>query len=88
MFLLNIFRSWRPCCRWDYWRWHVSENIFRFNLSSVLWRRRCRLAPCSIEGPGEAFWVHPLPLWQAQVEMMAMAKCSHHAARRGRRLVV
>ena len=22
--------------RWDYWRWHVNENIFRFNLEDVI----------------------------------------------------
>ena len=22
--------------RWDYWRWHVNENIFRFQLEQVI----------------------------------------------------
>jgi hypothetical protein len=27
--------SW-PLLRWDYWRWHVNENIFHFNLQDVI----------------------------------------------------
>ena len=35
VFLLNGRRefSW-PLSRWDYWRWHVNANIFRFSLES------------------------------------------------------
>ena len=33
-------KSW-PAMRWDYWRWHVQENIFRFNLPDVVWLWEC-----------------------------------------------
>ena len=53
-----------PVYRWDYWRWHVNENIFRFNLGVAvfLWetddgRLAAVLHP---DGAGEAFLqVHP-----------------------------
>ena len=65
VFLLNGRRevSW-PLYRWDYWRWHVNENIFRFDLSAAvfLWetddgRLAAVLHP---DAAGEAFLqVHP-----------------------------
>jgi GNAT superfamily N-acetyltransferase len=69
-----------PVYRWDYWRWHVNENIFRFDLSAAvfLWetgdgRLAAVLHP---EGPGEAFLqVHPA--WRStemEAAMMAVAE--------------
>ncbi len=81
VFLLNgrRERSW-PLYRWDYWRWHVNENIFRFSLAAAvfLWettdgRLAAVLHP---EGPGEAFLqVHPACRSAAlEVEMMVTAE--------------
>jgi len=81
VFLLNGRRelSW-PLYRWDYWRWHVNENIFRFNLAAAvfLWettdgRLAAVLHP---DGPGEAFLqVHPAyRSAELEVEMMATAE--------------
>lgn len=66
--------------RWDYWRWHVNENIFRFDLSAAvfLWENTDgRLAAVlHPEGPGEAFLeVHPA--WRStdlEVAMMSVAE--------------
>lgn len=80
-FLLNGRRelSW-PLYRWDYWRWHVNENIFRFSLEAAvfLWetmdgRLAAVLHP---DGPGEAFLqVHPaFRSAELEVEMMAVAE--------------
>jgi len=81
VFLLHDRREvgW-PAYRWDYWRWHVNENIFRFDLSAAvfLWvntdgRLAAVLHP---EGPGEAFLqVHPA--WRStdlEVAMMSVAE--------------
>src|SRR5690349_5674311 len=49
--------------RWDYWRWHVNENIFRFQLEDVitLWDAKGQIvAMVNPDGNGEAFFqVHP-----------------------------
>ncbi len=49
--------------RWDYWRWHVNENIFHFNLQDVvtLWEADGQIvAMVNPDGDGEAFFqVHP-----------------------------
>jgi mycothiol synthase len=49
--------------RWDYWRWHVNENIFHFKLEDVitLWDAKRRIvAMLNPDGDGEAFFqVHP-----------------------------
>lgn len=69
-----------PVYRWDYWRWHVNKNIFRFDLSAAvfLWeavdgRLAAMVHP---DGPGEAFLqVHPA--WRStdlEVAMMAVAE--------------
>lgn len=69
-----------PVYRWDYWRWHVNENIFRFDLSAAvfLWqtgdgRLAAVLHP---DGPGEAFLqVHPA--WRSaelEVALMSVAE--------------
>lgn len=81
VFLLNDRREicW-PLYRWDYWRWHVNENIFRFDLSAAvfLWetddgRLAAVLHP---EGAGEAFLqVHPaFRSAELDVEMISVAE--------------
>jgi GNAT superfamily N-acetyltransferase len=49
--------------RWDYWRWHVNENIFRFRLEDVitLWEAEGRIvAMLNPDTNGEAFFqLHP-----------------------------
>lgn len=50
--------------RWDYWRWHVNENIFKFSLEQVvtLWEENGQIAAIlNPDGPGEVFiQFHPL----------------------------
>jgi len=50
--------------RWDYWRWHVHENIFKFNLEDVitLWAADGQIvAMVNPDGKGEAFFqIHPV----------------------------
>jgi GNAT superfamily N-acetyltransferase len=50
--------------RWDYWRWHVNENIFRLKLDDVitLWQAEERIvAMLNPDHPGEAFFqIHPV----------------------------
>lgn len=49
--------------RWDYWRWHVNENIFDFKLQDVitLWEVDGKItAMLNPDGYGEAFFqIHP-----------------------------
>ena len=49
--------------RWDYWRWHINENIFQFKLDEVitLWEADGRIvAMTNPDGRGEAFFqIHP-----------------------------
>jgi ribosomal protein S18 acetylase RimI-like enzyme len=49
--------------RWDYWRWHVNENIFQLKLEDVvtLWELDGRIiAVLNPDSPGEAFFqIHP-----------------------------
>jgi GNAT superfamily N-acetyltransferase len=49
--------------RWDYWRWHINENIYHFKLEDVitLWEAKGRIvAMLNPDTPGEAFFqVHP-----------------------------
>lgn len=49
--------------RWDYWRWHINENIFQFKLDEVitLWEAEGRIvAMTNPDGRGEAFFqIHP-----------------------------
>jgi mycothiol synthase len=49
--------------RWDYWRWHVNQNIFQFKLEDVitLWQANGRIvAMLNPDSPGEAFFqIHP-----------------------------
>ena len=49
--------------RWDYWRWHVNENIFHFDLCDAihLWEVKGQIvAMLNPDGIGEAFFqIHP-----------------------------
>jgi len=49
--------------RWDYWRWHVNENIYKQSLADVvsLWEKDGQIvAVLNPDSPGEAFFqVHP-----------------------------
>ena len=49
--------------RWDYWRWHVNENIFHQTLEDVitLWETNGQIvAMLNPDTPGEAFFqIHP-----------------------------
>jgi GNAT superfamily N-acetyltransferase len=69
-----------PLYRWDYWRWHVNENIFRFNLEAAvfLWETTdgALAAVLHPDGPGEAFLqVHPaFRSTELEVEMLAVAE--------------
>lgn len=55
-------RAW-SLLRWDYWRWHVHENIFHFALPRfvTMWESGADLiAVLNPDGPGEAFLqIHP-----------------------------
>lgn len=55
-------RCW-PLLRWDYWRWHIHENIHHFDLGGVttIWEAQGRIAAVlNPDNPGEAFFqVHP-----------------------------
>jgi GNAT superfamily N-acetyltransferase len=45
--------------RWDYWRWHVNENIFKFDLPDVIsiWEVDSQIiAMLNPDSPGEAFF--------------------------------
>jgi ribosomal protein S18 acetylase RimI-like enzyme len=55
--------SW-PLYRWDYWRWHINENIFKFNLEAAvfLWETADNhlAGVLNPDNPGEAcLQVHP-----------------------------
>jgi len=60
--------------RWDYWRWHVNENIFHVKLEDVvtLWELNGQIvAVLNPDTPGEAFFqVHPG--YQNEVSMSEM----------------
>jgi GNAT superfamily N-acetyltransferase len=81
VFLLNEHREigW-PVYRWDYWRWHVNENIFHFDLSAAifLWETAdgCLAAVLHPDGAGEAFLqVHPdFQSKELEVEMLSAAE--------------
>ena len=81
VFLLNNRHefSW-PLYRWDYWRWHVNENIFKFNLEAAvfLWETTDGklVAALHPDGSGEAFLqVHPeFRSPELEVEMMSVAE--------------
>jgi len=60
--------------RWDYWRWHVNENIFHFDLCDVitLWEANGQIvAMVNPDGDGEAFFqIHPA--FQSDVSVSEM----------------
>src|SRR5512134_3143175 len=60
--------------RWDYWRWHVNENIFHMRLEDVvtLWEANGQIvAMVNPDGDNEAFFqIHPA--FQDQVSMSEM----------------
>lgn len=63
-----------PLLRWDYWRWHENENIFKLNLPEVvfLWELDGQIAAVLNPGsPGEAFFqIHPV--LGAEISMIEM----------------
>ena len=72
-------RSW-SVVRFDYWRWHVHENIEHFRLNEVvfLWENADQeiVAVLNPEGHGEAF-LQMHPAWrtpQFEAEMMSVAE--------------
>jgi mycothiol synthase len=81
VFMLNDRRegSW-PLYRWDYWRWHVNENIHRFQLEAavLLWESRCGQIGAALnpDSPGEAFLqVHPaFASPELEVELISAAE--------------
>lgn len=63
-FLLNGRREWCwSLLRWDYWRWHIHENLHHFPLSEVVyvWEDGKQIvAVLNPDNPGEAFLqLHP-----------------------------
>jgi mycothiol synthase len=63
-FLLNGRREYCwSLLRWDYWMWHVNENIFQFKVQDVtrLWELDGKIvAMLNTDGPAEAYFqVHP-----------------------------
>ena len=60
--------------RWDYWRWHVNENIFHMKFEDVvtLWELNGQIAAVlNPDGDNEAFFqIHPA--FQDQVSMSEM----------------
>ena len=67
--------------RWDYWRWHVNENIYHQKLEDVvtLWEMNGRIvAMLNADTPGEAFFqIHPAYRDQVSIsEMLAVAEAN------------
>lgn len=65
--------------RWDYWRWHVNENIFQMKLEDVitLWHMDGQIiAMLNPDTPGEAFFqIHPAYREQISIpEMLDVAE--------------
>jgi GNAT superfamily N-acetyltransferase len=65
--------------RWDYWRWHVNENIFHFKLQDVitLWEANGQIVGMlNPDSPGEAFFqIHPAFCEEASIsEMLDIAE--------------
>lgn len=88
VFLLNNRRevSW-PLFRWDYWRWHINENIFRFELGAAvfLWETSSGQLAAILhpDNPGEAcLQVHPaLRSAALEIEMVAAAEIQYALTR-------
>ncbi len=66
--------------RWDYWRWHVNENIFQFDLQDVitLWELDGKIvAMLNPDSPGESFFqIHPT--FREQVSVAEMLDVAEH----------
>jgi mycothiol synthase len=83
--MLNARREWSwPLYRWDYWRWHVNENIFYLPLEEqvFLWEGDDGLlrAVLNPDAPGEAaFQVHPA-VSSAELEEEMIAVAEEHLA--------
>ncbi len=85
IFLYNNRREicWQPY-RWDYWRWHINENIVQFSLNAAvfLWEDRSgRLAAVlHPDGRGEAILqVHPdFQSSELDIQMLQIAE-THYA---------
>jgi mycothiol synthase len=65
--------------RWDYWRWHVNENIYHITLPEVisLWEDEGQMvAMLNPDSPGEAYFqVHPAYQQQGLIsEMLDVAE--------------
>jgi mycothiol synthase len=66
--------------RWDYWRWHVNENIHQFNLNAAifLWENSegCLAAVLNPDSKGEVFLqVHPAyHTPDLDIDMMSVAE--------------
>jgi GNAT superfamily N-acetyltransferase len=81
VFLCNDRHEWSwPLYRWDYWRWHVNENIHHFELGAAvfLWETQegDLAAVLNPDDPGDAFLqVHPrFRSAELEVQMMSMAE--------------
>lgn len=73
-------RSW-SLLRWDYWRWHIHANIFRFSLPQVvtLWEDSGHIAAVlNPDARGEAFFqIHPAQAGPAlEAELLSRAEAT------------
>ncbi len=74
--------SW-PLYRWDYWRWHINENLFHFNLEAAIfiWETLSgqMVAVLNPDNPGEAFLQIDPEFHSAEleVEMMSVAETQY-----------
>lgn len=62
--------------RWDYWRWHVNENIFQMPLEQavMIWEEQGRIvAVLNADNPGETF-IQFHPLYRTDVLMAEVLK--------------
>jgi GNAT superfamily N-acetyltransferase len=89
VFLRNgrLERSW-PVLRWDYWRWHINENIFHLSLDEAVWlweTAEGRIgAVLNADHPDEAFLqLHPAYRTEALLEEM-VAVAEEGLGRRGK----
>lgn len=81
IFLLNDRRelNW-TLNRWDYWCWHINENIFHFNLGAAvfIWENEEGkiVAVLNPEGSGDAFLqIHPdYKSRELEIEMISIAE--------------
>lgn len=66
--------------RWDYWRWHVNENIFQMKLEDVItfWQLDGQIvAMLNPDTPGEAFFqIHPV--YREKISISQMLDVAEH----------